>query len=152
MTFLSLSHTHTHTLLQVNLPQDTVIFDASQSQDDLGLENLQFLWQQMAGPLGTGVESHEALLTLSNPLPGKYRYKLTVTDSDGASAMAYVDLKVVPERDYPPRANAGSDVVLKSPNSDVVLNGNGSTDDKPGLVYLWELLTDQTGVDMEVRT
>ena len=74
-----------------------------------------------------------------------------MTDSDGLSAEAYVDLTVVPERDYPPLANAGSDVILKLPNSEVVLNGNGSTDDKPGLSYLWELLSDQTGIDMEVH-
>ena len=60
----------------MDLPQETVIFDASQSVDDLGPDNLQFLWQQVAGPMGTTGESDEALLTLSNLLAGKYKYKL----------------------------------------------------------------------------
>ena len=75
---------------------------------------------------------------------------MTVTDSDGAQSEAFVDLRVVPEPDYPPQANAGSDVVLKLPNSEVVLNGNASSDDKPGLSYSWENLSEQD-VDIEVR-
>jgi hypothetical protein len=132
----------------VDLPQDTVIFDAGQSEDDLGPANLRYVWQQVAGPMGTGSGSEEALLTLSSPQPGNYRYKLTVTDSDGAQTVAFVDLKVVPERDYAPLANAGSDVALKLPNSEVVLYGNSSSDDKPGLQYSWEMLSDQR-VDLE---
>ena len=64
--------------------------------------------------------------------------------------MALVDLKVVPEQDYLPLANAGSDIVLKMPNSEVVLKGNQSSDDKPGLKYHWEIVSGQRGVDMEV--
>ena len=60
---------------QVDLPQDTVIFDASQTQDDMGLDNLKFHWQLEAGPMGMTGESDKALLTLTNPQPGKYRYK-----------------------------------------------------------------------------
>ena len=79
-----------------------------------------------------------------------YIRRLTVTDSDGAQNVSYVNLTVVPERDYPPLANAGSDIIVKLPNSEVVLNGNGSTDDKPGLTYSWEIQSGQRGLDMEV--
>ncbi|CAI8031979.1 Dyslexia-associated protein KIAA0319-like protein [Geodia barretti] len=133
----------------ITLPQSTVIFDASQSRDDKGLENLSFHWQLVAGPIGTTGESNEALLTLNNPQPGQYTYKLTVTDSDGATNGSLVGLKVVPEPDYPPHANAGSDVILKLPNSEVVLNGTRTSDDKPGLKYLWKMLSEQSGIDME---
>ena len=77
-------------------------------------------------------------------------FRLTVTDSDGEQTVAFVHLKVEPERDYPPTANAGSDVVLKLPNSEVVLNGNRSTDDKPGLSFFWEILSEPRGLDVEV--
>ena len=73
-----------------------------------------------------------------------------MTDSDGGVNVTLVDLKVLPEPDYPPRANAGNDVVLKLRNSEASLNGNGSSDDKPGLKYMWHMMSDQSGVDMEV--
>ena len=41
-------------------------------------------------------------------------------------------------------------MVLKMPNSEVVLNGDQSSDDKPGLKYLWEIVSDQRGLDLEV--
>ena len=74
-----------------------------------------------------------------------------MTDSDGAPTVAFVDLKVVRERDYPPLANAGSDIVLKVPNSEVILDGSRSTDDKPGLKYRWKNLSEKKlGLDIEV--
>ena len=78
-------------------------------------------------------------------------FRLTVTDSDGVTNGSLVGLKVVPEPDYPPHANAGSDVILKMPNSEVVLNGTRTSDDKPGLKYLWKMLSEQSGIDMEVH-
>ena len=68
---------------QITLPQSTVIFDASQSRDDEGPENLSFHWQLVAGPIGTTGESNEALLTLNNPQPGQYTYKWVFKISRG---------------------------------------------------------------------
>lgn len=36
----------------------------------------------------------------------------------------------IPEKDYPPVARAGNDVVIVLPVDHVTLYGNGSTDDK----------------------
>jgi hypothetical protein len=41
------------------------------------------------------------------------------------------------ETDYPPKANAGSDVVIHLPQNSVVLYGNLSTDDKGIVSYEW---------------
>ena len=77
-------------------------------------------------------------------------FRLTVSDSDGDTNSTLVGLKVIPEPDYPPHANAGDNVILKLPNSEVVLNGNRSSDDKPGLQYQWKMMSEQSGIDMEV--
>jgi len=58
---------------------------------------------------------------------------------------------LVIETDYPPKANAGSDIVIHLPQNSVVLNGNLSTDDKGIISYEWIKVsgTDLTA-DMQV--
>ena len=38
-------------------------------------------------------------------------------------------LGVIEERDYPPTANAGEDIIIHLPKNEVDLHGNGSSDD-----------------------
>ena len=55
------------------------------------------------------------------------------------------------ETDYPPKANAGSDVVIHLPQNSVVLYGNLSTDDKGIVSYEWIKSTDDNlAADMQV--
>ena len=61
-------------------------------------------------------------------------------------------ISTITETDYPPKANAGSDVVIHLPQNSVVLNGNSSTDDKGIVSYEWIKLTDDNlAADMQVR-
>lgn len=54
------------------------------------------------------------------------------------------------ETDYPPKADAGSDVVINLPQNSVVLCGNASTDDKGIAAYEWFKSTDSLTGDMTV--
>lgn len=56
------------------------------------------------------------------------------------------------ETDYPPKANAGSDVILYMPKNSVILYGNQSTDDKAIVSYEWSKSTEEDHTaDMTVR-
>ena len=61
-----------------------------------------------------------------------------MTDSDGATDVAYANVTVHPEIDYKPHANAGNSKVIKLPIDSVTLFGNTSTDDKGIVKYQWE--------------
>ena len=56
--------------------------------------------------------------------------RLTVTDADGAHSIAYANVTVLPEKDYPPVANAEGPLLIYLPKDEVYLYGNKSTDDK----------------------
>jgi len=58
---------------------------------------------------------------------------------------------LITETDYPPRANAGSNVVINLPQNSVTLNGNMSTDDKGIVSYEWiKNSDDKLTADMKV--
>jgi len=55
--------------------------------------------------------------------------------------------------DYPPTADAGSNVIISLPQKSVTLYGNSSTDDKKIVSYEWTRTSDdKLAVDMVVST
>jgi len=55
------------------------------------------------------------------------------------------------ETDYPPKANAGSDIVIHLPQNSLTLYGNLSTDDKGIASYEWiKASGDKLAADMQV--
>ena len=75
---------------------------------------------------------------------------MTVTDSDGATNSTFADVTVIKEADYPPKANAGSNVIISLPQNTVTLYGNSSTDDKGIASYEWNKHEDTLTADMLV--
>ena len=57
---------------------------------------------------------------------------------------------VLSEIDYPPKANAGSDIIIHLPQKSVTLCGNSSTDDRGIASYEWIKMSDSKTVDMTV--
>ena len=56
------------------------------------------------------------------------------------------------ETDYPPKANAGSDIVIHLPVNYVTLYGNSSTDDKKIVSYEWTKSSgDELTANMQVN-
>ena len=68
-----------------------------------------------------------------------YSLRVTVTDTDGASDSAVAKVRVNEEKDYPPVANAGGDIIINLPTNEVQLNGNQSTDDHKIVNWEWTL-------------
>ena len=73
-----------------------------------------------------------------------------MTDSDGATNSTFADVTVIKEVDYPPKANAGSNVIISLPQNSVTLYGNSSTDDKGIASYEWNKHEDILTADMQV--
>ena len=74
-----------------------------------------------------------------------------MTDSDDATNSTFADVTVIKEVDYPPKANAGSNVIISLPQNSVTLFGNSSTDDKGIQSYEWIKHEDKLTADMRVR-
>uniref|UniRef100_A0A2K5WV51 KIAA0319 n=1 Tax=Macaca fascicularis TaxID=9541 RepID=A0A2K5WV51_MACFA len=109
-----------------------------ESTDDT--EIVSYHWEEINGPFieeKTSVDS--PVLRLSNLDPGNYSFRLTVTDSDGATNSTTAALIVNNAVDYPPVANAGPNHTITLPQNSITLNGNQSSDDHQIVLYEWSL-------------
>ncbi|XP_041361806.1 dyslexia-associated protein KIAA0319-like protein [Gigantopelta aegis] len=134
----------------IHLPNSAII-DGSDSTDDDKI--VKYHWEEESGPLQSKqIMGEEQMITLSNLAPGNYTFKLTVTDSDGKTDSTLANVTFIQDKDYPPKANAGSDVIINLPQMSLTLYGNASTDDKGIVSYEWvkkaddKLTADMTGV------
>lgn len=136
----------------VKLPNKETVLDGSFSTDDDKI--VRHHWDAVAIPIGYNARLNDTpTLQLNDLIPGFYRFKLTVTDSDGVSNSTYANVTVLKEVDYPPTANAGTQIVVYMPNNEVTLNGNLSTDDKGIKSWEWTKSPDtDKHVDMEGTT
>ncbi|XP_072304393.1 dyslexia-associated protein KIAA0319-like protein [Eucyclogobius newberryi] len=123
---------------EISLPTSSTVIDGSQSTDDDKI--VKFLWEEVKGPLRDEKFSADTpVLKLTSLVPGNYTFRLTVTDSDGASNSTLATLVVNKAVDYPPVANAGPNQVITLPKNAITLFGNQSTDDHDSLSYEWSL-------------
>ncbi|CAG2112878.1 unnamed protein product, partial [Medioppia subpectinata] len=85
----------------VTLPISQVILNGSQSYDDV--EIVSYEWRRTQESLAFGDildnSSYSAVLRLTNLIPGRYLFRLTVTDSQGSQASEVVSLIVKPSHD-----------------------------------------------------
>nr|XP_008511727.1 PREDICTED: dyslexia-associated protein KIAA0319 homolog isoform X1 [Equus przewalskii] len=123
---------------ELTLPLTSALIDGSQSTDDTNI--VSYHWEEMKGPLGEEKMSADSpVLRLSNLVPGNYSFRLTVTDSDGASNSTIAALIVNSAVDHPPVANAGPNQTITLPQNSITLNGNQSSDDHQIVLYEWSL-------------
>ncbi|XP_073977595.1 dyslexia-associated protein KIAA0319-like protein isoform X1 [Rhodnius prolixus] len=121
----------------VKLPNSLAVLDASSSKDDAGIT--KFHWELQQGPLGyqPNLSDSQTLQLKDLKKPGNYSFRMTVTDTDGATNSTVANITVSQVPDYPPEANAGSSIVLYLPRNNVTLNGNLSSDDKGIVSWEW---------------
>ncbi|CAB3383148.1 Hypothetical predicted protein [Cloeon dipterum] len=133
----------------VKLPISEAVLDASSSSDDEGVVSYQ--WELTQGPLGYALAPVDSpMLQLHNlSIPGEYSFRLTVKDRQGASSQAQAGITVIKETDYPPEANAGSDIIIYLPQTALTLNGNQSKDDRGISSWEWTKNSTSKAVDMQ---
>ncbi|KAK3763053.1 hypothetical protein RRG08_014841 [Elysia crispata] len=120
---------------EVNYP-NSAILDGSDSTDDDKI--VTWKWEEVSGPLQDhDLNSEGQMLNLKDMAPGNYTFRLTVTDSDGATNSTSANVTIKKEKDYPPKADAGSNQVIFLPQNSIDLYGNKSSDDKGEIKYEW---------------
>ncbi|XP_015756834.1 PREDICTED: dyslexia-associated protein KIAA0319-like protein [Acropora digitifera] len=114
----------------ITLPTNEVVLDGSKSSDDDKI--VQYKWEEVKGPLNdknkmmsSGVDT--PVLQLKSLVPGIYTFKLTVIDSDGESDSTTATVTVNNEKDYPPVARAGNDLVIVLPVNQVTRCAQGTS-------------------------
>ncbi|XP_028632157.1 dyslexia-associated protein KIAA0319 homolog isoform X2 [Grammomys surdaster] len=121
---------------ELSVPLTSALIDGSQSTDDI--EIVSYHWEEVDGPsLGEAFQADVPILQLSNLDPGNYTFRLTITDSDGATNSTTAALIIRDAVDYPPVANAGPNQTITLPQNTIILNGNQSTDDHQIVLYEW---------------
>ena len=137
--------------IQVQLPLNTAPLDGSGSADADG-QITTWLWQKTAGPAGGDLTAAAAAKTNVNNLQeGSYTFQLTVTDNDGGSNSATVNVVVLPAivPNKPPVSNAGNNIQVQLPVNTASLDGSASTDaDGQITTWRWQKTAGPAGGDL----
>ncbi len=100
-----------------------------------------YAWTKVSGPAGGTLSSPTTANTnVSGMLAGVYVYSLTVTDNQGATATAKVQITVnaAAMANQSPVAKAGSDISISLPTNQVTLDGSASGDPDGSIAsYAW---------------
>lgn len=116
------------TSVSLTLPVNSTTLDGSGSYDPDGTIS-SYQWNIVSGPNSpTASGASTAKMSLTGLIAGKYIYRLTVTDNNGASSSALINIIVTAAANIPPVANAGSNQSITAPASTVILNGSASYD------------------------
>lgn len=120
---------------------DEVVFDSSNSTDNVGITN--YTWSFIYDGEEVMLYGHEPSFVFETP--GEYEITLNCHDAEGNEGTDSVVITVVDEVD--PTADAGDDVTVDIGDS-VNLDGSGSSDNVEVSEYTWTFTVD--GVDEEL--
>ena len=129
-------------VVAISEPTTTFVLDGSGSTDldagDVAKALTTCMWSQESGVKTATVTAKgnatACTADVSGLIPGEYVFRLTATDSDGASSTA--DQRVVVNAQ--PIADAGESIVLQFPISVAALNASESLDvDSASVSYKW---------------
>ncbi|XP_015123990.1 dyslexia-associated protein KIAA0319 isoform X2 [Diachasma alloeum] len=125
----------------IYLPQNTLTLNGNLSTDDRGIANWE--WTKSPSDQNKAVDMQNTrtpYLQLSNLEEGMYTFVLKVTDDSEQSSTAEVHVFVKPPTNKPPKADAGEDITIALPETQVLLNGSKSMDDIKIVSYHWQQL------------
>jgi hypothetical protein len=136
----------------VQLPLDILLLDGSRSYAPDG-SITQYKWMKISGPGSVMIiNSNSATPGIQAAEAGKYIFRLTVTDSNGSTAVADVSVEVISEDTVvpPPIANAGQAVILTLPENEVLLDGSASYVQSGRIeLYTWHMISGPSPAIME---
>jgi hypothetical protein len=137
----------------IKLPVNTATLNGSASNDPDGVIS-SYRWTQTSGPSTSVLSSATtAIITVSSLQKGAYTYRLTVTDNNGATAIAYTTVTVDSVVNVPPAANAGADQTITLPVNSVTLNGSASSDANGTITgYLWKQVSGPAAATIAVNS
>jgi hypothetical protein len=121
----------------IDLPKNSIYLPGSGSDEDGSVTS--YSWSQISGPnTALLVNPTSAGAGVSNLLEGNYQFQLKVTDNQGATGTAILNVKVNPAPpNISPLADAGSDRTIDLPKNSIVLFGKASDQDGSITSYSW---------------
>ncbi|GAA0894018.1 hypothetical protein GCM10009122_36980 [Fulvivirga kasyanovii] len=127
--------------ITLTLPTNSTNITGTASDTDGSI--VTYAWTQQSGPsAATTSGAASATLTVSNLVEGTYKFRITVTDDDGATAFDEINVIVNPAAiNSPPTANAGSDKTINLPTNSTTLAGSGSDSDGSVASYAWSQIS-----------
>uniref|UniRef100_A0A3B4X1W9 KIAA0319 n=1 Tax=Seriola lalandi dorsalis TaxID=1841481 RepID=A0A3B4X1W9_SERLL len=124
---------------KLSLPVSSLSLNGSGSTDDRGI--ISFHWDAISGPPGLKLEDgDQAVATASGLRVGRYTFRLTVSDQEGATDKSIHNFSVVlhpAARSLLPVAHASGSHTLTLPNNSLVLRGSITDGDQTEVHYLW---------------
>ncbi|MRI02446.1 T9SS type A sorting domain-containing protein, partial [Kriegella sp. EG-1] len=130
----------------ITLPTNSVELVGSGTDSDGTIDS--YAWTKVSGPNGESLNgANSSTLTVGNLVEGTYVFRLTVTDSDDATAfddvVVEVNAEVIPNQN--PVANAGEDKTITLPTNSVELVGSGTDSDGTIDSYAWTKVSGPNG-------
>uniref|UniRef100_A0A3Q1GI93 KIAA0319 n=1 Tax=Acanthochromis polyacanthus TaxID=80966 RepID=A0A3Q1GI93_9TELE len=120
----------------VFLPVSSVLLNGSSSTDDRAVSS--YHWEVVSGPPGLKLEDvDQAVATLTGVRVGRYTFKLTVSDQEGATDSASLTVRVQEATSLQPVAHASGSHTLILPNNSLVLRGSITNGDQSSVHYRW---------------
>lgn len=105
-----------------------------------------YAWSKTSGPGATTIGSPtSASTTVSGLQTGSYTFQCVVTQDDGQTASATVNITVTLPTNVPPTANAGTDQTITLPTSSITLSGSGTDTDGSIASYSWSKVSGSSG-------
>ena len=132
----------------ITIPVSTVSVNGSGSKDqDDGGALAGYHWSQGSGAAAAAITSSDSITTtISGLQPGVYVFKLTVTDSSGATSTSSMTVLVKGAVNQPPIAKAGPSQTVSLPRDSVLLDGSQSSDPDGSIVsYSWAQVSGASG-------
>jgi len=124
----------------LTLPTNSTVLEGSASDADGSIAN--YSWTKFSGPDATLANENTPNLTITDLVAGSYIFRLTVTDDDGATANANVQVFVLPETvNQSPIANAGDNKLIVLPQNITTIVGSGTDNDGTIVSYAWEQIS-----------
>ncbi|KAJ3597960.1 hypothetical protein NHX12_001475 [Muraenolepis orangiensis] len=118
------------------LPVSGVTLDGRESRDDQVV--VHYHWDAASGPPGLKMEGVDrAVATVTGLRVGRYTFRLTVSDQQGATDSAVLTVRVEDARVLPPVAHASGSHNLTLPNNSLVLRGSVTDGDQTQVHFLW---------------
>jgi hypothetical protein len=131
----------------INLPTNSLTLNGRATDADGTI--ISYKWSKITGPAQFNIVSAtNAVSVINNLLEGVYTFELEATDNSGATDKDTVSITVNPAPNIPPTANAGPDINIALPNTNVTLNGSGSDPDGTISSYQWTKLTGPAQYDI----
>lgn len=118
------------------LPVSSLLLDGSSSTDDHGI--VGYHWEAVSGPPGLKLDDVDQPIAIASGVRvGRYTFRLTVVDQEGATDSASLTVRVQEARSSLPVAHASGSHSLTLPNNSLVLRGSVTDRDQGEVRFLW---------------